>query len=132
MERARVDKWLWAARFFKTRSAAAEAVLGGRVHVNGARSKPSKEVGAGDMLEVTTRSGRRTVKVVAVAEKRGSGAVAAALYEETPESIETREQAARERRLLGRPPGADLGMRPTKLDRRRFDALRRGQRRRGS
>jgi ribosome-associated heat shock protein Hsp15 len=132
MERARVDKWLWAARFFKTRNAAAEAVLGGRVHVNGVRVKPSKEVRLGDVLEVTTRSRKRILKVMGVAEKRGPAPAAAALYEETPESIEAREQAALERRLLGRPPGADLGMRPTKLDRRRFDALRRGQRRRGS
>ena len=63
MDRVRVDKWLWAARLFKTRSAACEAVLGGRVHVNGARVKPAKEVAVGDTLELTLRSGKRTVQV---------------------------------------------------------------------
>jgi len=129
MEHSRVDKWLWAARFFKTRSAATRAVLGGRVHVNGTRVKPSKEVVPGDTIQVTTRSERRTVNVVDVADRRGSAAAAAALYAETPESVSAREQAALERRLQARPPGADLGARPTKLDRRRFDALRRANRR---
>jgi ribosome-associated heat shock protein Hsp15 len=123
---ARLDKWLWAARFFKTRSAATAAVLGGRVHVNGARVKPSKEVRAGDTVQVTARTERRTVNVVGIADKRGSAAAAAALYVETPESIGAREQAALQRRLA--PPGAGSGARPTKLDRRRLDALRRGHR----
>jgi ribosome-associated heat shock protein Hsp15 len=127
MERVRVDKWLWAARFFKTRSAATEAVLGGRVHVNGASVKPSKEIHAGDMVQLTIRSGKRTIEVVDLSEKRGPSAAAAALYAETAESVRARETAALERRLA-RPPGADLGSRPTKLDRRRLDALRRKQR----
>ena len=130
MEAVRVDKWLWAARFFKTRSGATEAVLGGRVHVNGERVKPSKEVRVGDMVEVTIAAVRRVVHVTGVADRRGSATVAATLYEETPESIAAREQHALERRLT-RPLGADLGPRPTKLDRRRLDALRRAQRRRG-
>ncbi len=124
----RVDKWLWAARFYKTRSAATDAVVGGRVHVNGARAKPAKEVKPGDEVELTTGFTRRVVEVLAVSDKRGPAAVAALLYRETPESIEARERAAAERRLA-RPPGADLGARPTKLDRRRLDALRRGARR---
>lgn len=132
MAEARIDKWLWAARFFKTRSAATEAVLGGRVHVNGVRVKPSKEIRAGDMVQVTIRSLKRTVAVVGVSDKRGPAAAAAALYAETPESISARERAALERRLQARPPGADLGARPTKLDRRRFEALRRAQRKRSS
>jgi ribosome-associated heat shock protein Hsp15 len=127
MEPVRVDKWLWAARFFKTRSAATEAVAGGRVHVNGASVKPSKEIRPGDMIQLTIRSGRRTVKVVDLSERRGPSATAAALYTETPESVLARESAALERRLA-RPPGADLGSRPTKLDRRRLDALRRTHR----
>ena len=127
MERIRVDKWLWAARFFKTRSAATEAVLGGRVHVNGASVKPSKEIRAGDMIQVTMRSGRRTVKVMDLSEKRGPSADAAALYAETPESVSARESAALERRLA-RSPGADLGSRPTKLDRRRLEAMLRTHR----
>jgi ribosome-associated heat shock protein Hsp15 len=129
MEQARVDKWLWAARFFRTRSAATEAVLGGRVHVNEVRVKPAKEVRVGDTIQVTVGPEKRTVEVVALAEKRGPAAAAAALYTESAESISAREKDALERRLA-RPPGSDLGARPTKLDRRRLDALRRGGRRR--
>ena len=91
MEQARVDKWLWAARFFRTRSAATTAVVGGRVHVNGARVKPSKDLRVGDTVEVTIRSVKRTVEVAAVADKRGPAAAAAALYVEAPESISARE-----------------------------------------
>ncbi len=131
MEQARVDKWLWAARLFKTRSAATHAVLGGRVHVNGARVKPSKEVRVGDTLEVTIRSVKRTVEVAGISDKRGPAALAAALYVEAPESISAREEAALERRLA-RPPGADLGSRPTKLARRRLEAMRRAHRHGGS
>ena len=127
MEQTRVDKWLWAARFFKTRSAATHAVLGGRVHVNGVRVKPAKEIRVGDALEVTIRSVRRTVEVTGVSDKRGPAAAAAALYVEAPESISAREEAALERRLA-RPPGADLGARPTKLARRRLEAMRRAHR----
>jgi ribosome-associated heat shock protein Hsp15 len=127
MEQVRVDKWLWAARFFKTRSAATQAVLGGRAHVNGVRVKPSHEVRPGDTVAVTTRAEKRTVDVAGIADRRGSAEAAAALYVETPESISAREQAAIQRRLAA-PPGMTLGGRPTKLDRRRLDALRRAQR----
>ncbi len=127
MEQARIDKWLWAARFFKTRTAATQAVLGGRAHVNGVRVKPSHEVRAGDTVQVTTRSERLTVDVVAIADKRGPAAVAAALYVETPESVSAREQAALERRLAA-PTSLGFGGRPTKLARRRLDALRRAHR----
>jgi len=130
VEGVRIDKWLWAARFFKTRSAATEAVLGGRVHVNDARVKPSKDVRVGDTVVVTVRTVRRTVSVTGLSDRRGSPVVAATLYAETSESIAAREQAALERRLA-RPGGADLGARPTKLDRRRLDSLRRAQKRRG-
>jgi ribosome-associated heat shock protein Hsp15 len=71
MERVRVDKWLWAARFFKTRGAATEAVLGGRVHVNGTRAKAAKEVTVGDTVDVTVAAQRRTIRVTALAERRG-------------------------------------------------------------
>ncbi len=129
MEQTRLDRWLWAARFFKTRGSAIEAVAGGRVHLNGARAKPAKEVRPGDRLEITVSGARREVVVLGVAEKRGSAPVAATLYAETPESVARREQQALERRFA-RPPGADLGARPTKRDRRRLDALRRAERRR--
>jgi ribosome-associated heat shock protein Hsp15 len=99
-------------------------VLGGRVHVNGERVKPSKEVRAGDLLEISIREVRWTVTVTGLAERRGPAAVVATLYEETPESRAAREQHALERRLA-RPLGADLGARPTKQARRRLDAFRR-------
>ncbi len=123
----RVDKWLWAARFFKTRSAATDAVAGGRVHVNGERVKPAKDVHVGDTVEISIGALHRTVVVTGVADKRGSAVVAATLYAETPESIERGERDRLQRRLA-RPLGADLGERPTKQARRRLDALRRGQR----
>lgn len=131
VESTRIDRWLWAARFFKTRGGATEAVAGGRIHLNGQRVKPAKEVRAGDRLEITSGGLRRDVVVTAVADKRASATIAASLYDETPESVERRTQQALERRLA-RPLGADLGARPTKRDRRRLDALRRAERRRGS
>jgi len=126
VEQVRIDKWLWAARFFKSRGAATEAVVGGRVHVNGVRVKPSKEVRAMDTVEVSIGPMRWTVVVAGVTDKRGPARVAATLYEETPESAAQREQRRLELRLA-RPPGADLGERPTKQARRRLDALRRSQ-----
>ncbi len=128
MDEVRIDKWLWAARFFKARSAATSAAVGGRVRINGERAKPSKPVRAGDTVELTIGTERRTVTVLDLAERRGPASVAATLYEETPESRAAREQHSLERRLA-RPLGADLGARPTKLERRRLDALRRAQRR---
>ena len=124
----RVDKWLWAARFFKTRGAATEAVLGGHVQVNGARVKPAREVVVGDRLEITRTHERWTVVVTGLADRRGPASVAATLYDETPESVEERRRRRDERRLA-RPLGADLTARPTKRDRRRLDALRRARRR---
>jgi ribosome-associated heat shock protein Hsp15 len=127
-ERVRVDKWLWAARFFKTRALATDAVAAGHVHLNGARVKPAKDVHIGDSLEVRIGTVTWTVAVRALNDKRGSATLAATLYEETAESIAARERHQAERRLA-RPMGADLGARPTKQDRRRLDALRRAQRR---
>ena len=123
----RIDKWLWAARFFKTRSLAATAVLGGRVHVNGERVKPSKVVHTDDVLEITKGPERRTVAVRQLADRRGSATVAQTLYAETGESRAAREQQALERGFV-RALGADLGPRPTKQARRRLDALRRNRR----
>ena len=128
MEEARIDRWLWAARFYKTRTAATDAVAGGRVHLNGARVKPAKDVRPGDTLDVTIGDTRQKIVVVAVAERRGPASVAQSLYEETPDSIARREQRAADRRFA-RPLGADLGARPTKQDRRRLEALRRANRR---
>lgn len=129
MDRVRLDKWLWAARFAKTRSAATDLVLAGHVKVGGDRAKPAREIGLGDTLEILRGTVRHVVTVTGVADRRRPAKVAATLYEETPESREERERLALERRLA-RPLGADLGARPTKLERRRLEALRRGQRRR--
>ena len=123
----RIDKWLWAARFFKSRGAATEAVLGGHVRLNGARVKPAKEVRVADALVIRKGQAEWTVVVAGLADKRGPASVAVTLYDETPESVAAREQRALERKL-SRPLGADLGLRPTKQDRRRLDALRRAQR----
>jgi ribosome-associated heat shock protein Hsp15 len=128
VDRVRIDKWLWAARFFKTRSAATDAVAGGHVQVNGARVKPARDVAVGDRLEIRRGTERWTVHVTGLADRRGPASVAATLYEETPESAAERERHRAERRLT-RPLGADLSARPTKRDRRRLDALRRAQRR---
>lgn len=119
----RIDRWLWTARLLKTRALAAEAVRGGRVHVNGAAVKASREVRPGDVLELSTGPVRRTVVVRGLAERRGPAAEAALLYEETAESLAARAVHADERRLqsAARPvPGG----RPTKRERRRWRDLR--------
>ena len=117
--RMRVDKWLWTARLFKTRTLAADAVQGGRVHVNGVAVKPSREVGAGDQLEISLGRRRRTVTARDPPERHLSAAEAEKLYDETERSIAERERQAELRRLGG--PIA-VGRRPTKRDRRRYDA----------
>jgi ribosome-associated heat shock protein Hsp15 len=126
VESVRIDKWLWAARFFKTRSAATEAVTGGRIHANGARVKASRDVQVGDTVAIRIGQLEWVVLVRGLSDKRGSAKVAATLYEETPESAAAREQRVLELRL-SRPVGADLGARPTKQDRRRIDRLKRGR-----
>jgi ribosome-associated heat shock protein Hsp15 len=130
MDDVRIDKWLWAARFFKTRGLATTAVHGGKVHVNGERVKSAKAVHVGDVVEVTRGTERCTVTVKQIAGKRGPASVAQTLYEESDDSRTTREQQALERRIA-RVLGDDLGTRPTKQARRQLDALRRGQRRSG-
>jgi ribosome-associated heat shock protein Hsp15 len=129
MDTVRIDKWLWAARFFKTRSLATDAVLAGHVQVNGARVKPSKDVRAGDKIDVRVGTVQWSLVVRGVSDKRGPASVARTLYEETPGSAAAREEQALARRL-SRPLGADLGERPTKQARRRLDALRKAERRR--
>src|SRR3954470_18312972 len=125
-ERIRVDKWLWAARLVKTRALAADAVKSGRVKVNGAAAKPSKEVGGGDRLELRTGPVRMDVLVRGVAPRRGPASEAVKLYEETEESRAARERHAEERRLARQDGGE--GGRPTKRERRRIEKLK-GRRR---
>ena len=114
----RIDRWLWAARFFKTRSSAAAAVSGGKVHLNGQRTKPAKAVRPGDRLDIRRGDSRWEVTVLATAGRRGPASEARTLYEELPESVERRvreREERRERRLAAR------AGRPTKRDRRRLD-----------
>lgn len=96
--RARLDKWLWSARFFKTRSQATTAVNGGKVHVNGNRAKAGHGIKVGDQLSISKRELQFEVDVLALAERRGSATVAQTLYAETAQSVQAREQAAMRRR----------------------------------
>ncbi|HVL96233.1 MAG TPA: RNA-binding S4 domain-containing protein [Solirubrobacteraceae bacterium] len=123
-EPVRVDKWLWAARLVKTRALAAEAVRGGRVHVNGRAVKAARDVRPGDRIELSLGQVRMEVVVRALSARRGPASEAALLYDETPESRAARERAAELRRMAP-PPLPDPGGRPTKRDRRRMDRGRR-------
>ena len=118
MSDVRIDKWLWAARFFKSRTLAAAACNGGKVHVNGDAAKPSKTVRPGDMLRVTLPRIRRIVRVTTLAERRGGAGDAAVLYDDLTPPPPPRE--ARPGPPAYRPPGAG---RPTKRERRRIDRL---------
>jgi ribosome-associated heat shock protein Hsp15 len=115
----RIDKWLWAARFFKTRSLATDAVGGGKVRLNEQATKPSREVKIGDRLEVFNGESRWEVLVRGLSEERGPASEARLLYEETAESISVRE-AEQARRKFEYEPAADIHGRPTKRDRRRL------------
>jgi len=116
----RIDKWLWAARFFKTRSLAADALDKGRVHIGGAAVKPAKDVRVGDLVEIQIESIVWQVRVLGVCDVRGPASVAQTLYAETEES-RAKRQAEQERRRVYREPAATLHGRPTKRDRRTID-----------
>jgi ribosome-associated heat shock protein Hsp15 len=116
----RLDKWLWAARFFKTRSLAQQAVAGGRVQLNGDRTKSAHEVKAGDMVAVRVNEWRWEVKVKALSDRRGPAEEARKLYDETEASRAERLRLADLRRW-GAEPAASLKGRPTKRDRRQMD-----------
>jgi ribosome-associated heat shock protein Hsp15 len=126
MDRQRIDKWLWAARFFKTRSLAAEEIDRGRVAVNGQEAKPAREVKPGDTVSVRQGPVHRTVVVKALSNMRGPAPVAQQLYEETRESIEARERAAQQRRDAPEPANTIEHGRPTKRGRRELDQAQRG------
>ncbi len=119
----RLDKWLWAARFYKTRALAVEEISKGRVEINGAPVKPSRDVKVGDSLKLRQGQIERAVKVLGLSHVRGPAPQAQALYTETPESIAAREKAAEQRRLAPEPAQAiaeNRQGRPTKIDRRKL------------
>jgi ribosome-associated heat shock protein Hsp15 len=118
----RIDKWLWAARFFKTRSLATDAVDGGKVRLNGERVKPARGVKAGDTLAIDNGATEWEVVVRALAEKRGSASIAQTLYTETEKSIAERQKKVEQRQFF-REPGETIKGRPTKRDRRQLDKL---------
>ena len=118
--RVRLDKWLWAARFYKTRSLAAEEVGKGRVQVNGQAAKPSRELHEGDVVALRQGSVPRTVVVRQLGTVRGPAAQAQQLYEETPESLALRARLAEQHRLAAEPALSIEQGRPTKRDRRQL------------
>ena len=119
-DRVRIDKWLWAARFFKTRSLAAEAVTGGKVHLNGERVKAARALKPGDRLDIRKGQEEWTVVVEGLSDKRGPAREAVQLYQETPDSLRRRQETTERRRLAAfsapRPPAS----RPNKKDRRQI------------
>jgi ribosome-associated heat shock protein Hsp15 len=124
MSHVRIDKWLWAARFFKTRSLAARACELGRIESNGVTSKPAREVRAGDMLRIKNEGGTFDVEVLALSEMRGPAAVAQTLYRETDASREMRLKLAAERKAMHQVEVDWEAGRPSKRDRRQINRLR--------
>ena len=116
----RLDKWLWAARFYKTRSLATQEIDKGRIQVNGQVAKPARELKPGDLVEIRQEQMVRSIRVVALSHVRGPAPVAQALYEETAESIARREEATRRRRETPEPALAIEQGRPPKRDRRKL------------
>ena len=119
-DKVRLDKWLWAARFFKTRSLSADEIGKGRVQVNGQAAKASRDVRVGDLIALRQGHVARTVLVTAASEQRGPASVAQSMYAETAESIAAREKQALERRMNTEPSLAIEQGRPTKRDRRQL------------
>jgi ribosome-associated heat shock protein Hsp15 len=130
-EGVRLDKWLWAARFFKTRSLATEAVNGGKVELNGLRPKPSKDVKVGDTVRVRLGPFVHAITIRALADRRGPASAAALLFEESAESIAEREKLREQHRLAPTAQYEERG-RPTKKDRRDLSAFEERHRRRGN
>ncbi len=122
-DNVRVDKWLWAARFFKTRGLASDACEMGRVEVGGVTAKASRVLKIGNMLRVTSEGGVFEVEVLTLSDVRGPAAVAQAMYRETEESRELRAKVAAERKQMLEGGGVTDG-RPTKQDRRKINSLR--------
>jgi ribosome-associated heat shock protein Hsp15 len=124
MTGTRIDKWLWAARFFKTRELASKACDMNRITSNQQSAKPSREVRIGDMLHIRNEAGEFHVEVLALSQQRGPAAVAQTLYRETDDSKELRRKAAEERKLLGPLDFAAPSKRPSKRDRRLIHSFR--------
>ena len=120
IENVRIDKWLWAARFFKTRSQASDAVDAGKVRIAGDRIKPARNVRCGELLRIDNGSTEWEVEVCALSDKRGSAEVAQKLYAETEQSVLKRQQES-DRRKFFREPSLEIKGRPTKRDRRLLD-----------
>jgi ribosome-associated heat shock protein Hsp15 len=123
-ERVRIDKWLWAARFYKTRSLAADAIGGGKVSINGDAVKPAKMVQVGDEVRVRLGPYEHVVIVRGLSERRGPASVAQGLYEETPASIAAREKLAEQLRMAPAAFVYEEKGRPTKRDRREIERFR--------
>ncbi len=119
----RIDKWLWAARFYKTRSLAQQAVEGGKIKLNGERVKPAKDLRSGDRLDLNIAAQDWTIIVLALSDRRGSAPVAQTLYAETAESVARRAQQSALRKLAVEPSGERHG-RPTKRERRQLEHWR--------
>jgi ribosome-associated heat shock protein Hsp15 len=126
MEKLRIDKWLWAARFYKTRTLAVEEIGKGRVEVNGQEVKPAREVKLGDIVSLRQAAVTRTVVIKGLSGVRGPAPVAQQLYEETAESVKEREKAAEQRRYAPEPALSIEQGRPTKRGRRELDQAQRG------
>lgn len=126
MERLRIDKWLWAARFYKTRSLACEEIDKGRVQVNGQDVKPARELKAGDTVAMRREGLTRTVVVKGLSNMRGPAPVAQQLYEETAESLKERERNIEQRRIAPEPAHSIEHGRPTKRGRRDLDQANQG------
>jgi len=118
MDKIRIDKWLWAARFYKTRSLATDEINKGRVAVNGQVVKPAREVKLGELVSLRREGLTRTVQVLAISDVRGSAPIAQLLYSETPESLQARELHSQQRRFAREPALSIAHGRPTKRDRR--------------
>ncbi|MGH8804850.1 MAG: RNA-binding S4 domain-containing protein [Polaromonas sp.] len=126
MDKLRIDKWLWAARFYKTRSLASEDIGKGRVAVNGQEAKPAREVKVGDTVSLRRDAVTRTIVVKGLSGVRGPAPVAQQLYQETEDSVKAREQAAEQRRYAREPALSIEHGRPTKRGRRELDDARDG------
>ena len=121
MDKVRIDKWLWAARFYKTRTLATDEIHKGRVHVNAQEAKPAREVRVGDSIELRQRDGKRSLRVLGLSDKRGSAPVAQLLYQETGESLKARADAAEQRRMGTEPALSLQHGRPGKHERRAIE-----------